>query len=116
MKGDYITYRAAFQSLYPNEYTIATQDIIQSSRLRKSLYLENYKNLIDNLLISMQQNIKTIIRQQLSNLIPPIISISDNAVLNIPQDQYQTYNILISCWGSVYEKKKFRIENSWKYL
>ena len=84
------TYQAAFQFFYPNEYCIVTQDIIQSTKLNKFLYLENYKNLIDNLLISMQQDIKKIITQQLLNLIPPTISISNNAI-------YIAYNILISC-------------------
>jgi hypothetical protein len=76
----------SFQILYSNEYIIATQDIVQSSKLKNSLYLENYKNLIDNLLISMKQSLKTIIGQQLSNLISSKISISNNAILNTPQD------------------------------
>jgi len=57
-----LTYRAAFQSFYPNEYNNAIQDIFQSTTLKKSLYLENYKNLIDNLLISAYQDIKIIIK------------------------------------------------------
>src|SRR6266542_1513890 len=47
------TYREAFQSFYPYEYSIITQDIIQSTKLKKSLYLDNYKNLINNILISV---------------------------------------------------------------
>ena len=41
----------------------------------------------------MQQDIKKIITQQLLNLIPPTISISNNAILNIPKDQYIAYNV-----------------------
>ena len=98
-----MTYRAAFQSFYPNEYNNAIQDIFQSTTLKKSLYLENYKNLIDNLLISTHQDIKIIIKQQLINLIPQTISISNNTILNTLKDQYIAYNILTACWGPIYE-------------
>ncbi len=101
--GHHSTYWAAFQFFYSNKYCIATQDIIQFIKLNKFLYLKNYKNLIDNLLISMQQDIKKIITQQLLNLIPPTIFISNNAILNISKDQYIAYNILISCWESIYD-------------
>jgi hypothetical protein len=103
LKNNHLTYRAAFQSFYPNEYNNAIQDIFQSTTLKKSLYLENYKNLIDNLLISVHQDIKIIIKQQLINLIPQTISISNNAILNTPKDQYIAYNILTACWGPIYE-------------
>ena len=74
--------------------------------MKKSLYLDNYKNLINNILISVQQNIQNIIGQQLLNLIPSITSVSNNSVLTISEDQYLAYNILTSCWGSIYERKK----------
>jgi len=106
LKNNHLTYRAAFQSFYPNEYNNAIQDIFQSTTLKKSLYLENYKNLIDNLLISTHQDIKIIIKQQLINLIPQTISISNNTILNTPKDQYIAYNILTACWGPIYEQKK----------
>ena len=54
----------------------------------------------------MKQSLKTIIGQQLSNLISSKISISNNAILNTPQDQYLAYSILTSSWGSIHEQKK----------
>ena len=56
----------------------------------------------------MQQNdIKDIISKQLHNLIPKPIFITDNEVLNTPQDQYEVYNIITSSWGSLKETKKY---------
>ena len=107
LKGNHSTYRSAFQYFYPSEYTIATQDVINGTNLSHSLYSRNYKNLIDNLLTSMQQNIKDIIGKQLCNLIPKPIIISDNEVLNTPPDQYEVYNIITTCWGSLKETKKY---------
>jgi polynucleotide 5'-kinase involved in rRNA processing len=89
------------------EYTMATQDIINATNLSHSLYSRNYKDLIDNLLISTQQNIKDVIGRQLCNLIPKPILISSNEVLNTPQDQYEVYNIITTCWGSLKEMKKY---------
>src|SRR5436305_5340537 len=107
LKINYTTYQSAFQYFYLREYAIATQDIINATRLSHSSYSRNYRNLIDNLLISVQQDIKEIIGKQLCNLIPKPIIITDNEVLNTPQDQYEVYNIITSSWGSLKETKKY---------
>jgi len=82
------------------------QDRIDGTNLLHSLYSRNYRNLINNLLISVQQNIKDIIGKQLYNLISKPIFISNNEVLNTSQDQYEVYNIITTCWGSLNETKK----------
>ena len=107
LKINHTTYQSAFQYFYSREYAIAIQDIINATRLLHSSYSRNYRNLIDNLLISVQQDIKEIIGKQLCNLIPKPIIITDNEVLNTPQDQYEVYNIITSSWGSLKKTKKY---------
>ena len=75
-----------YASLLQMHYTSQLNESAKELLTRLIVSTTNLTNLIDNLLISAHQNIKIIIKQQLINLIPQTISISNNAILNTPKD------------------------------
>ncbi|CAG8650323.1 2845_t:CDS:1, partial [Diversispora eburnea] len=51
---------------------------------------------------ALYDNLKTIIENQLLNLIKLIKTISLFSTLLISEDQYEIYNIITKCWGPSY--------------
>ena len=79
------------------------QDITQSTSTRFIKFSHNYQQQIDKIIHSMQQDIATIICNQLNTLIRSPPSISRYSLLETQPDQYAAFNLLTSTWKCINE-------------
>ncbi|CAJ0835269.1 1697_t:CDS:2 [Entrophospora sp. SA101] len=101
--GTYETYRDHYLARFPEEFGNSIKSDQQNQHHQTINMLDQYINLIENLLYSLQslltQDIKGIIRSQLENIkiLPPIVP--NNSMLSLPSCQYNCVQTIFNYMG-----------------
>ncbi|CAJ0835293.1 1706_t:CDS:2 [Entrophospora sp. SA101] len=101
--GTYETYRDHYLVRFPEEFGNSIKSDQQNQHHQTINMLDQYTNLIENLLYSLQslltQDIKGIIRSQLENIkiLPPIVP--NNSMLSLPSCQYNCVQTIFNYMG-----------------
>lgn len=101
--GTYETYRDHYLARFPEEFGNSIKSDQQNQHHQTINMLDQYTNLIENLLYSLQslltQDIKGIIKSQLENIkiLPPIVP--NNSMLSLPSCQYNCVQTIFNYMG-----------------
>ncbi|PKK66742.1 hypothetical protein RhiirC2_21588 [Rhizophagus irregularis] len=115
--NNFNTYKEHFQSKFPQEYQELIAHIKRKSVIQYDMIVENYYQIIHQITSNFNANLQDIINQQLALLINPTLYLSRYSLITSTDDQYFTYNILISSWVLLIKESIHIIFNRyWKIL
>lgn len=107
--GDYTTYREKYLSLHPNfqnSLQNSTDMIINESRHSlQNQFNTIITNILENLTDNITPRIADILTKQLDALKLTPSTSPQNAMLNLPEEQYIIYNTIVSNLGPLQSKK-----------